>query len=549
MLAGLAAQAAVALEHARWYRIAQMRTQEVDASFESSIDGIVLVGPRGQILRENAAAHRLRERLKLSAEGEVVIEALLFAPARQALEGSAGEEQVVRVEVQGGEAREYLVNASPLRLSPHAQATMGHGEIQAEPLPFPVGGAVVVWHDVTEARRLLIKQREQRETEARHALLQLILDELPSSVYLVRGHDARLLLANRAVSAVFGASWQPGQSLPAFLKAHQIQVLGTDGHPLALERFATLRAIQHGETVLGHQETIRRPDGTTVPVLVNAVALDLHQISVLSAPRLSHLAERSEPAALVVHQDVTAVKEAERLKDEFISIIAHELRTPLAALKGFVQTLLNQTARGKGPELAAWQTRSLEGLDLATVRLIDLADDLLDVTRLQTGRLELQCEPTDLVALARRVLTRRQLTTEHHTLTLATTLEHLVLHVDPRRIEQVLVNLMGNAIKYSPEGGPIEVTIRAESVTHEALLSVSDHGMGIPQRDLAHIFERFARAGNVQTYGIGGTGLGLYLCRELVELHGGRIWCESAEGRGSTFFVALPFPDHAVPPS
>jgi signal transduction histidine kinase len=405
-----------------------------------------------------------------------------------------------------------------------------------------ITGAVVVWHDVTEARRLLITQREQSETEARRAFLQLILDELPSSVYLVHGHEARLLLANHAVTTVFGASWRPGQPLREFLQEHQIQVFGTNGHPLALERFATLRAVQHRETVFGHQETICRPDGTNVPVPVHAVFLDLQQVRGMPLPLMSSLHERPEPAALVVHQDVTALKEVEQFKDEFISIIAHELRTPLAILKGFVQTLLDQTAQGKDSELAGWQTRSLQGIELATAQVIDLANDLLDATRAQAGRLELQREPTDLAALAWRVSTRRQLTTEQHTLSLTTMLLHLVLSVYPRRIEQVLINLLGNAITYSPEGGPIEVSIRADDMTHEALLSVRDQGIGIPQRDLAQIFERFARASNAQAHGIGGTGLGLYLCRELIKLQGGRIWVESTEGQGTTFFVALPLP-------
>jgi hypothetical protein len=107
-------------------------------------------------------------------------------------------------------------------------------------------------------------------------------------------------------------------------------------------------------------------------------------------------------------------------------------------------------------------------------------------------------------------------------------------------MEQVLSNLIGNAIKYSPEGGAIEVTICADYETHEVLLSVRDQGIGIPLQEQAQVFGRFARADNAQAYGIRGTGLGLYLCRELVEQHGGRIWFESTEGLGSTFFVALP---------
>jgi len=547
VLAGLAAQAAVALENVRWFRTAQMRAQELDAIFESIADGVTLVDPQGNVLRENEAARLLRERLQGTPAGERIVEALLSIPARRALSGEAVQESTVRVDDQHGEAREYLTNASPLRLPtspagplPQDQERMGYAQET-------IAGAVVVWRDVTEAQRLLIAQRMHVETEARRALLQRILDELPGSVYLVRGRDARLVLANHAAAAVFGATWLPGQPMREFLEENSIYVFGADGRLLPLDQFATLRAVQLGETVLQHQETIHHPDGTTLPVQVNAVALDAGNLSLLPADTTARAVEEAEPAALVMHQDVTALKEAEQLKDEFISIAAHELRTPLAILKGFVQTLLNQTARGKGSQLSEWQQKSLQGIDLATDRLVDLAEDLLDVTRLQAGRLELQPEPADLVALARRVLARRQLTTERHTLTLVTALEHVVIHADPRRMEQVLSNLVGNAIKYSPEGGAIEVTIRAEHETQEALLSVCDQGIGIPLREQAQVFERFVRAGNAQAYGIRGTGLGLYLCRELIEEHGGRIWLESAVGQGSTFFVALPLATKAAP--
>ena len=110
----------------------------------------------------------------------------------------------------------------------------------------------------------------------------------------------------------------------------------------------------------------------------------------------------------------------------------------------------------------------------------------------------------------------------------------------PRRIEQVLSNLISNAIKYSPDGGDIDISVREDQRDKAALLSVRDHGIGIPAHQQKRVFSRFMRADNAHAHNIGGTGLGLYLCRELVERHGGRIWFESVEGQGSTFFISLP---------
>ncbi|MGZ3644550.1 MAG: PAS domain-containing sensor histidine kinase, partial [Ktedonobacteraceae bacterium] len=400
--------------------------------------------------------------------------------------------------------------------------------------------------DITERRRLEhAEQAIHSQTVARLAFLQQILDALPSSVYLVYGADARLLLANRAATSVWGAQWQTDQPLLEFLATHGINIFDTQGHPLDLTDFATLRAVQEGETVLHQQEIIRRPNGSSLPVLVNAIALDASQewqsLRQPTGPLAQHTPHAdTEPLALVIHQDVSALKEAEYLKDEFIGVAAHELRNPMAVLKGFSEMLVYQTARGKGAHLAPWQTEALEEIDMATARLDKLTEDLLDVTRLQAGRLILSRNTTDFVALTRRVMTQRQMTTRQHTFTLETEYPSLAMEVDRERIEQVLTNLLSNAIKYSPQGGPIELTIREEDEPHTVLVSIRDWGIGIPAGQQAHIFGRFVRAENARTSEITGTGLGLFLSRELVERHGGRLWFESTEGEGSTFFLTLP---------
>ncbi len=211
LLAGLAAQAAVALENARLYRASQVQAQELDAIFEHIADGVTLLDGHGTILRENSTARCLREQLHQSPAGEQAIEALLHTPARSVLQGETVQDRTVTLLDAHQEMREYLVNASPLLLprglpDPLLQSVAGTSRTDAA-----IPGVVVVWHDVTEARRLLLERRVHAETEARRALLQTILDELPSSVYLVRGPEARLVLANRAAATVWGAVWPPGQ--------------------------------------------------------------------------------------------------------------------------------------------------------------------------------------------------------------------------------------------------------------------------------------------------------------------------------------------------
>ncbi len=400
--------------------------------------------------------------------------------------------------------------------------------------------------DITRRRQL--EQQEQAayaETGAHLTFLQRILDALPSSVYLVYGPDARLRLSNRATNSLWGATWHIDQPMQEFIASSGISVMDTQGRPLAFEAFATLRAVRDGETIMHQQEVVRRPNRSLLPVQVNAIALgaaeDWMALPGKTEQAIPHtLPESREAVALVVHQDVSALKEAEYLKDEFIGLAAHELRNPLGALKGFASMLEYQTARGRGPQLADWQLEALTEIEQATTRLDKLTEDLLDVTRLQAGRLILSRKPTDVVALIRHQVMQAQITTKQHTFSFETPLSSLMVEIDHVRIEQVLSNLLGNAVKYSPQGGPIEIVLREEVEPHVVLLTVRDRGIGIPASQQARIFGRFVRAENARATEIAGTGLGLYLSRELVEWHSGRLWFESVEGVGSTFSLTLP---------
>lgn len=399
--------------------------------------------------------------------------------------------------------------------------------------------------DVTGRRRLEQAGRAAHvETAARLSFLQHALDALPSGVYLVYGSEARLLLANRTASVVWGAEWQLHQPMQEFLASHRIGLFDAQGRPLPPEAYATLRAVRKGEMTLQQQETIRRPNGSNLPIIVSTVVLPSHLLpqDIEARAEGAEPGTEDEPLALVVLQDVTALKEAEYLKDEFLGIAAHELRAPLAVLKGYADMLIVQTARHGGAALAEWQQEALEEIKLATARLVDLTEELLEVTRLQAGRLHLHCAPTNLVPLTRRVAEHLQKTTTRNQLEVILSQPLLVADVDPGRVEQVLFNLIGNAIKYSPRGGPITIRLWEEATGQVMHLSVQDPGIGIPAHEQAQIFGRFMRADNAKAWGISGTGLGLYLSRELVEQHGGHLWFESEEGTGSTFFLTLPIP-------
>ena len=400
-----------------------------------------------------------------------------------------------------------------------------------------------IHRDITKRRVLEQAQTATNaETLAQRTFLQQLLDILPSSIYVVHGQDARLVLANRAAASIWGAVWPVGQPMRAFLEEHALRIVDAQEHTIAPEAWATMRALG-GETVLQHQEMIRRPSRSTLPILVNAVPLSSPHWRSLGMPEPQGQGlplHNGEPLALVIHQDVSLLKEAEYFKDEFIGIAAHELRQPLSVLKAAVGTLVLQTARGHGPQLAEWQQEMIQDLDVAADRLVQLTDDLLDASRLQAGPLVLHLVSTDLVSLVRRVVKRFQKTTTRHQVTLETDHPTLEATIDPQRMEQVLSNLLINAIKYSPQGGPVHVTLATAAADNEVEIRVQDEGLGIPRHQQARIFGRFMRADNAQAAGISGTGLGLYLCHELVEQHGGRLWFKSEEGAGTTFFVHLP---------
>ncbi len=244
---------------------------------------------------------------------------------------------------------------------------------------------------------------------------------------------------------------------------------------------------------------------------------------------------------IAVARDISHFREADKLKETFISIVYHELKTPVAIIRGYAETLQRPEAQ-RDPAL---MEEMLAAIVEETDRLARLVDDLLDASRLQAGGLSLkEIGEVDLAAIARRVVERYRAQTTKHTLRLEFPPNFPLIRGDPRRLEQVLDNLVSNAIKYSPRGG--EIVVRGEVRPAEVLISVQDEGVGIPLEEQDNIFQRFYRVEGPETRAVAGTGLGLYLTRAIVQAHGGRIWVRSAPGKGSTFTVALPLQTEIV---
>ncbi|MCB1178054.1 MAG: PAS domain S-box protein, partial [Leptospiraceae bacterium] len=239
-----------------------------------------------------------------------------------------------------------------------------------------------------------------------------------------------------------------------------------------------------------------------------------------------------------IERDITKEKEIDRMKTEFVSVASHQLRTPLAAAKWLVELLLTEDA----DNLTDKQKHMLSQVYESNERLIKLVEDLLNVTRIEKGeKFSIERKDEDLVPLINEVLESSKVLAEKEHIIIDDPEgmpEHLTLNVDSIKIKQVFNNLITNAIRYSEAGGHVKLIV--EEQDDEVLFKVQDQGIGISSEQLPHIFKKFFRTDKAQKMHTEGTGLGLYISQSIVEGHGGRIWVESVEGKGSTFRFALP---------
>jgi signal transduction histidine kinase len=354
-----------------------------------------------------------------------------------------------------------------------------------------------------------------RRAEEQRDQLRVILDNLPSGVLIHAVHEGVELANESAVRMLLGDG-SPGGTLPVYGRDYRL--LRADGTPLTTEERPAQRALR-GEAVRNQQASIERPDGTRLPVLAQAAPL--------------RSADGAVNRAVIVYQDITQLRQGEQLKDDFLSLISHEFRTPLTAIHGGAHLLSQQ-----GEELDPDTRREILA-DVVTEsgRLDRMLANMLKLAETMAGRLNVITEPVLIAPLARRVTTEVAARAPNHSFAVDVPDSLPPAEGDPELIEQILRNLYENAIKYSPNGGEIRTSAAGDGEL--VRIEVADQGTGIAPEHVPHLFQRFRRPGADPT--VRGMGLGLYLSRLLVEAQGGGISAQSeGAGKGSTFAIELP---------
>jgi two-component system CheB/CheR fusion protein len=260
-----------------------------------------------------------------------------------------------------------------------------------------------------------------------------------------------------------------------------------------------------------------------------------HRAILLNAHRID-----SVPLILLAMEDITLRKQVEEEKlqmlaqrEEFMAMASHELKTPVSSLKGYTQVLQARFTKAGDERSAAL----LSKMDAQLNKLINLISELLDVTKLEAGQLAWHTQPFDLDTLVREIVEEVSYTAERHQIRIEGTLS-VPISGDRERLGQVLINLLTNAIKYSPQATSVLVTVASN--TENAIISVRDFGIGIAPEKLAHVFERFYRVSDQEHKTFPGLGLGLFISAQMVKRQGGRMWVESQVGAGSTFSFTIP---------
>lgn len=294
----------------------------------------------------------------------------------------------------------------------------------------------------------------------------------------------------------------------------------SDGNILTQEKHPIFITLSHGQKWTEDFQ-LNLPDGKKRILNMSATVI---------------VEENKRIGAIAILRDITKQKEVDRMKTEFISLASHQLRTPLSAIKWFTEMLIS----GDGGILNNEQREFAQNISDSTERMISLVNSLLNISRIESGRIIVDPRPTKLKDLVAGVVNDLKAKTSEKQQNLVLSVhENLpIVNLDPKLISQVYMNLLTNSIKYTPKGGDINVMVSKKD--DQIISQISDNGYGIPKEEHAKVFQKFFRGDNIVKVETDGTGLGLYLIKTIIESSGGRIWFQSEEGKGTTFWFSLP---------
>ncbi|GIV95888.1 MAG: histidine kinase [Herpetosiphonaceae bacterium] len=442
--------------------------------------------------------------------------------------------------VQGGPLEEATYYGQPMDRTIEAES----GELTRAVIPLLAGGTVVGalllygqpqlfgnrldWPSLmaigSQIGIAIANARLYEESQRERRRLATVIDSMADGVAICDA-EGRLVLANEAAAHMIDlAALQPRGSLPAH--GSEARLYDLDGIPINPSMSPLARALS-GEIFHDYRLLVRQPRGEVV-------------LSFSGAPLRSETMAPPEGQAdggVVLFRDVTIQRQLEQAKDEFLAVAAHELRSPLASIKGYADLLLRRELRTGADER---DIRGVRVLSQQVDHLVRLVDNLLDLSRLDAGRLTLHWEEVNLRQVVEMAAIQFRTIAPTHHIVVECDDEIIICRCDVLRIRQVITNLLSNAIRYSPGNTQVTITLRQQD--SEIYLAVADQGPGVPPAYRERLFNRYYRVPGVKRQGPGGEGLGLglYLSREIVLLHGGRIWVEDAPGGGALFVITLP---------
>ena len=378
----------------------------------------------------------------------------------------------------------------------------------------------------SQAALVIANAGAHREERRARADLETLVNTSPVGVVVLDAATGMPVSVNREAMRLVEGLREEGQGAENLLDV--VTCARGDGREVSLRELPLAEALRAGETVRAEEITLRVPDGRSISILLNATPI--------------HGDDGQLASFVVTLQDLTPLEEQERLRAEFLGMVSRELRTPLAAVRGSVTTLLESGGALDPAEMAEFHRIILDQSDQARL----LISDLLEVAHIETGSLAIESEPADIRGLVEEAAERFRSGGARHPLHVDLAEDLPMVMVDKRRIVQVLYNLLSNVAGYSHESLPVAVSAERDGV--RLAVSVVDQGRAIPSEMLPELFRRFSRAfGRDTSPGVGGSGLSLAICKGIVEAHGGRIRAESdSPGQGATFTFTLPIAEGMV---